>query len=436
MISASNPVSGSLDPAKISLQGLRPLQYQLPNGQPIFYFVDNHIDLLRLDFTFEAGMAFQTKRLVANAALRLLTEGTSRHSASEVADFLDFRGIIVEKQIDAITATLTFYTHIRHFDALLSLLCELFTEAAYPQHEFEVYVAKQRQAMQANFQKTSYVARIRFDERLFGFGHPLGTWAQPSDYDALTVDDIRDFYHSRYRLNSAHIVVSGNVTASVLEALAKALPAGPYIPPALAPLPQPQSAAAAGLLHIPLAGAAQNSLRIGRILPFGWDDPQFADFMQLATVLGGYFGSRLVANIREDKGYTYGINASTRIYRGCLVFTIVSDVASDVADAAVGEIFKEIELLLQQPVPDGELEVVRNYMLGDFIRSIDGVFERAERYRQLHFINMTEQFTANFLQSLQPASSQQAIRSCAARLQHLAQTLLNPDDLTVLNVGQ
>ena len=156
-----------------------------------------------------------------------------------------------------------------------------------------------------------------------------------------------------------------------------------------------------------------------------WDSTDYARFLVLNTVLGGYFGSRLMSNIREDKGYTYGIYSTTQIHRGSIVFYITADVAAEASQAAVGEVFYEIERLQQELIPEEEMERVRNYMMGDFIRSIDGVFELSERYRQMSTTHVTEQFTTNLLDAIAHVTP--------AQLQTLAQSSLT--DLVTVVVG-
>ena len=182
-----------------------------------------------------------------------------------------------------------------------------------------------------------------------------------------------------------------------------------------------------------MESAAQNTLRVGRILPITWNSTEYVDFMVLTTILGGYFGSRLMSNIREDKGYTYGINALTNIFRGSISFFIVSDVASDKADAALKEILFEIERLCNEPVPDEELRMVRNVMLGDFMRSIDGIFERSERFRQMKETHVSERFTDIFFEVLSESGPSAVTPE---RLQNLAQRILNPEYLLQVSVGR
>ena len=174
----------------------------------------------------------------------------------------------------------------------------------------------------------------------------------------------------------------------------------------------------------PIPQAVQSTVRIGRILPVPWDAPDYARFMVLNTVLGGYFGSRLMSNIREDKGYTYGIYSITQLYRGSIVFYITADVAAEVTQAAVDEVMSEIGRLQQFPIGEEELERVRNYMMGDFIRSIDGVFDLSERYRQMMATHVDEHLTTNILHAIAHVTP--------AQLQTLAQSSLTDLDTVVV----
>ncbi len=153
----------------------------------------------------------------------------------------------------------------------------------------------------------------------------------------------------------------------------------------------------------------------------------YARFMLMTTVLGGYFGSRLMSNIREDKGYTYGIYARTQIYRGVIVFFITADVAGGMAQAALDEVNKELELLCKEPVADEELELVKTVLAGDFLRSVDGIFEKSARYCDMLGTCVDERLTDNLRSALQDTTP--------AQLQELAQRFLNPSDMTVCLAG-
>ena len=410
-----------------SLEPLFPKEHRMPNDRPLYYFDNSALELVKLDITLEAGSAYQQKKSLAHAANQLFGEASAGHASHEVADFMDFRGIVVERMTDVCMGNISYYFLRRYAAELFPLLRELFDAPAFTEQMFEAYRGKRRQMLSQGFQKTSYVARNKHYELLYGTQHPLGTYAQPEDLDRLTMADVADFQRQHYRLADAHIVVSGHVDDELLALADRYLsvPTNSEAAPSRIVLPSPMPAVAQGPHHIVVPNAVQSTIRIGRILPFGWDDPRYSRFMVLSTVLGGYFGSRLMTNIREDKGYTYGIYSQTQVFRGSIVFFIVADVAAEATQAAVDEVFNEIRQLQGEPVGGEEMERVRNFMMGDFIRSIDGSFEQSERYRQMTSTNVTEQFSANLIDAIQTTTP--------AEVQSLAQQLLS--DLFVVTAG-
>ena len=148
----------------------------------------------------------------------------------------------------------------------------------------------------------------------------------------------------------------------------------------------------------------------------------------LTTILGGYFGSRLMSNIREDKGYTYGIGAGTSALKEAGFFYISTEVGADVCTAALTEIYKEIRLLQQELVSTEELRLVRNYLLGNLLKSFDGPFERMDRFKGTHLYGLELNFFHRYTE---------AIRNITPlEIQRLAQVWLQKDDLIELVVGK
>ena len=428
-----------------SLEPLIPKTHTLPNGSTVYLFPNDNLELVKLDFTVEGGSAHQSAMSQAHAANTLFGEATQLHTAEEMAEFMDFRGIVAERMIDTCTGNVSFYFLRRYADELLPLIREMFDRPLVPQSLFDAYRSQREQQIRANFQKTAYMARLAFYEQLYTFEHPLGAYAHPEDVAKLTLDHVSAFMQEHYRLEAAHIVLAGQIDDELLALVDR------HLSPAITSEPHPRvvlsnpskslnresindcgshssqfTVHGSQSIHVAMPSAVQTSLRIGRVLPLAWSDPDYARFLVLNTILGGYFGSRLMSNIREDKGYTYGIYSMTQVFRGSVVFYITADVAADVTQAAVDEVFCEIRRLQDEPVPQEELELVRNYMMGDFIRSIDGTFELSERYRQMVATDVTEQLTRNLLDAIQHVTPE--------RLQSLARTYLT--DLLTVTAGQ
>ena len=288
--------------------------------------------------------------------------------------------------------------------------------------------SKRRQELLSLRQRSSEVARRLFYSTIFGPEHPLGRYANPEDADLLSLEAVKRFYDEYHCAGDMDIVVSGKVDDILLGALDSAFGHDrPSNRVAFIDSLHSDRQATSQSQNQAIPGAVQATIRIGRILPLRWDDPDYAHFMILTTLLGGYFGSRLMSNLREDKGYTYGIYARTQVYRGVIVFFITADVAAHAVDDAEKEIFHELQRLVDEPAGEEELDMVRMVLAGDFIRSVDGVFERAARFGDMLGTKVTEQLTDNLRNALAEATPQ--------KIQQLAARYLQSDQLCVCRAG-
>lgn len=395
-----------------SLQAIIPQPHLLPNGNTLYCFPNSALELVKLDFTLEAGSCLQTSWSQSHGANALFGEATLQHDAQWMADFMDFRGIVVERFADVSTGNVSFYFLRKYAADLLPLVREMFDHPTIDPQQFSAYVSKRKQKISVGFQRTNFVARNRFYELLYTSQHPLGKYATVADIDKLTFEDVDQFIRDHYRLEDAHIVLAGCIDDELL-ALADC-----YLSPARAEgwhsfrstLQPPELLTNRVSDRVAMPNAVQSSLLLGSVLPYNWDSPEYAQFMVLNTILGGYFGSRLMSNIREDKGYTYGIYSQTHVFRRSICFCISSDVAAEAARPAIDEIYREVERLQREEVSDAELDRVRNVMMGEFIRGIDGCFEVSERYRQSYASDVTEVFTANFVDAVQHVTPSQLRR--------------------------
>ncbi len=413
-----------------AISTLLPEEHRLSNGRKLYAFPSS-TELVKLDLLFEAGTAYQTLKLSAGAANRLYVTASEAMDAAQLSEFLDYRGIIVDSNADALRCSTSFYTLHRHLDDLLPVVDDLVHRPSFPQGELEVFKNKRRQELMALRQKSHEVARRLFYESLFGREHPLGRYADVPDVDLLTRESVKAFYDRYHRVGDMTIVVSGKVDDRLLAALDERF--GHECPseevPHMVFSPSQSLCHPAAESHIvkPVSGSVQTTVRVGRVLPLAWESADYARFMILTTLLGGYFGSRLMQNLREDKGYTYGIYARTQLYRGVIVFYITADVAGSVAKEAEQEIIHELRRLAEKPVGEEELNLVKVVLAGDFIRSVDGIFERSARFCDMLGTDITEQFTENLRTALNETTAEQ--------LRELAQRLLNPDDMTVCLAG-
>ncbi len=430
MISNENPVTAPLSLEQIDIKGLEPQVHRLGNDKLLYLFPDDSVEILKLDFLFPAGSVYQQKLLVAGATCDLFAQSTPHHAAHEIAEFIDSHGIAMDKDAGMVGATLTLYTLTRHAEALFPLLREMLTEPLFGDQEFAVLMNKRRQSLQSNFQRTNYVARNLFYRALYGDTHPYGHYATPEDVDQVSLEDVRTFAARHYGWQQCMPMLSGKVDDKVLQLYEEQFGSLPMIGEGVT-LRTVASLQASALppqkIHQAMPNAVQSTLRVGRLLPWTANDYEYTCFQVLNTVLGGYFGSRLMSNLREEKGYTYGIYSHVQVMRGSMMLFISADVSGDSTHEALKEIYHELQRLCQEPMPEEELMVVKNYMVGEFMRSIDGIFERSDRWRHNQLCDVSVQYVENFRRTLSDVTS--------ADLMTLAQTYLHPDAFTEVVVG-
>ncbi len=411
-------------PAELLLPPTR--RVELPGGLR-FWSVDTGTEpVVRLSLVFEAGTRWQSAPFVASATLNLMSEGTARYSAAQIAERFDFYGIYYDTSIDRDYTILTLNCLSRFLDEALDLLEEILLRPAFDPGELRTYASKKKQQLILEREKPSYQARELFSQALFGREHPYGVAAPTDGYDNLRVELLRAQYERFYHAGNCFAVASGQIPAAVqgrLEAFLSKLPRGHSSGSAICQIPEIHSET---LVRQRREGALQSSLRIGKAL-FPKGHPDWNGMQVLSMVLGGYFGSRLVANLREDKGYTYGIYSAMMALQQAGYLAIASDVTAPATDDAVREIFTEIERLRTQSIPAEELEMVRNMIVGELMRILDGPFGVADVVIEQVQSGVGDESVNAFLQEVRSITPR--------RLQELAIQYLDPASFTTVIVG-
>lgn len=402
--------------------------HSLPSGARLHVLSNDAQPVVRLQVIFRAGKWQEPQPGLAQLTARMLLEGTATRTARQIADEVAFYGASLECDAGPDRATLTLYCLSRHLPALLPLVLDVLTEPSFPEAELDQQKTRTIQNVQVERQKTSYLASERFAETMFGPQHPYGRPFDAAAFEVLTAAQARAFHQAAYPLSAAEVFLCGDVTAQqqlVSEAFSRA--AAPAPAAAAAPdFPTPLPAANAAPVYVPLAGSLQASLRLGR----DWPTPQHPDthrLQLLVKVLGGYFGSRLMKNIREDKGLTYGIYAQSLAREHGSTLVIGTDVNGESADLAVREIQLELQRLQEELISEEELATVKNYMLGKFANELSTVFEQADKYRTTVLLGLPADYYAQFVE--------QVHNTDAATLQQLAQQYLTPKTMQVVIAG-
>jgi predicted Zn-dependent peptidase len=397
----------------------------LDNGIPLFYFNAGSQEVIRIEVVIKAGSRYQSAPLIAHIVNNMLNEGTKSHTAAKIAETFEYYGAYLHTECNLDYATVTLYLQTKHLTILLPLLAELLTEATFPQHELDIYLENAKQKFLINQQKVNYLARKHFAHALYG-NSSYGFMVNIDHYNNVNQSSLIDFYNQFYCADNMMLIVSGKVGESEINAINSIFSnihkSFNQLNTSLQ-LPQYNPSKH----HIPKKDAVQNAIRIGKVL-FNKTHKDYFDFQVLNTVLGGYFGSRLMSNIREDKGYTYGIGSAIVSLQDSGYFFISTEVGADVSNAAIEEIYNEINQLIHQPVSQEELDLVKNYLAGTLLRSLDGPFALAEKFLSAHFYGYDMYYYDNMLQHIHAITPE--------RIQELANTYLQVDTLTEIVVGK
>ena len=400
--------------------------FSLPSGARLHVLANDAQPVVRLQAVFRAGKVAETRPGLASLTARMLLEGTTTRTARQIADEVAFYGASLECDAGFDRSTLTLYCLTRHLATLLPLVIDVLSNPAFPAAELEQLKTRTSQNVRVERQKTSFLASERFNELLFGAKMPYGQPFDSETYNALTTAEAQAFHKAAYSFGNAEIFLCGDV-AGRRELVAAAFSAGSQtaplqVLPTVAFVPAP----IVEVERVAVAGSLQASVRMGRMWPSP-THPETHHLKLLVNVFGGYFGSRLMRNIREDKGLTYGIYASVAPREQGTSLIIGTDVKGESADFAVSEITMEMRRLQEELIPAEELATVKNYILGKFANELSTVFEQCDKYKNMVFLGLLPDYYTNFVHQTEAAT--------AETLRDLAQQYLTPEALLTVIAG-
>jgi predicted Zn-dependent peptidase len=328
----------------------------------------------------------------------MLNEGTSTRTAAQINEYVDQFGAFLELNHGVERINLTLYGLNKHLPALLPLVVDIITDSVFPEAELENLKTITQQNIRVNSEKTAFLAQNRFKELIFGPEHPTAR-TFTNGHSGIHPGLLRPYFEERLKGRSFDIVLSGMITDEVLAQVAGAfgqLPiagsgANAAATRAIAERPRAEV--------IEKAGSLQSSLRVGKLL-FTRRHPDYFKMMVLNEILGGYFGSRLMKNIREDKGFTYGIHSSLVTHQREGYLVIGTDVKREFTGQTLDEIRKEIKILQTEPVGEEELRTVQSYMIGSFAGSVTTSFALADHFKTIYFDGLDYAFYEHYIEHI------------------------------------
>ena len=411
-----------------SIEVPRAVTHHLSNGLPIYVIDAGEDEVVRLEIIIPNSSTNGYSYMLTSAAHALADAGTETRSASEIAEEFDFYGSFFQSEISPDYRSFTLYSIRKFFKESLPVFLDVISKSTFPEHELENWKRRNLQTLAVNREKVAWLGRKAFVAELFGSDHPYGFTPDANDYESLTSENLREFYQANPDLSRGMILISGRIDQQVLEEceILSTLPMKKTTGISFVPKVQPQWPTPEKKHIVEKNGSVQFGLRIGK-RTITKNHPDFLALTIVNTILGGYFGSRLMSNIREEKGYTYGIGSMVMPYLNAGIFSIATEVGRDVSQAAIQEIYFELNQLARIPVPQKELEVVRNYLTGTFLRSLDGPFAIADRFKGLILYDLEYDYFKNYLDLLNNITPE--------RIQEMVSLYLNPEDMIEIISG-
>jgi len=381
----------------------------LSNGTPVYYINDGAEEVAMIDFVFEAGNNYETKNGVAIATNNLVKNGTSSKDAFQITEFFEYYGAYLSRKCYNETASITLHCLAKHLKELLPVVRELITEAQFPEKELDIFKQNSIQRLSINLQKCDFVANRLIDEYLYGPEHPYGRVSTKSDIEAISRENLLSFYKQFYLNAKCRVFAAGKFPVDfeqLLEAHFGDLSLNEKVLPIM--FSREMAIEKKHFIHNDKNGV-QGAIRIGRPFP-SREHPDFKKAIFLNTLFGGYFGSRLMGNIREDKGYTYGIHSYLENHVQESSWVVSTEAGKEVCQATIDEVYKEMELLREEPVNEEELLLVKNYMMGLNLGYIDGPFQIISRWKSLILNDLDENYFYDTLRVIKEITSEELLQ--------------------------
>lgn len=403
------------------------ISLRLNNGVPVYLIDAGTEDIMRLEFTLKAGQVNEYLPLLASTTNRMLSEGSQNYSSEELNKILDFHGAFLNLSAEKDRAGIVIFFLSKHIDKVLELSREILFRPVFSEPELNSLMKKRLRWYQVNREKVQNLAIDQFFESVFGRHHPYGHQLSESDFENITPAILKDFHAKYYTPDNMAVIISGKLHEKTFELLnyyfGDIKTQNIYTEESGNILKGEKKRK----VHIYKPGSVQSAIRIGSTT-INKRHPDYPGLKILDSVLGGYFGSRLMKNIREEKGYTYGISSSVSSLDLTGYKVISTDVGTNNCQKTLAEIYKEIHLLQSTPVEKEELTIVRNYMSGEMLRMFDGPFALAESFKSAWEFGLDNNYYFRLAEKIKTIDPDE--------ITELAKTYYNIDDLYQVTVGE
>ncbi|WP_321331260.1 pitrilysin family protein [uncultured Bacteroides sp.] len=393
----------------------RPISIIMPNGISLNIINSGEQEVTRLDLIFRGGRWHQSQKLQALFTNRMLREGSRSYTSTAIAAKLDYYGSWLDLSTSVEHSYITLYSLNKYFKETLEILESVIKEPVFPEKELSTVIDSNIQQFQVNSTKVDYLAHRSLLNASFGDQHPCGQILGEEDYRNITPKALHEFYDTHYHSGNCTIYLSGKVTDEIIQNVQSVFGTEPFGDTNRQIVKQEYAIVTASEKKIftERADAMQSAVKMGN-LTIERTHPDYLKLRVLITLFGGYFGSRLMSNIREDKGYTYGISAGILFYPDNGLLMVSTEAANEYVEPLITEVYHEIDKLQNETVGQEELSMVKNYMVGEMCRNYESPFSISDAWIFILTTGLADDYFSHSLQAIKEVTPQE-LRDLACR---------------------
>lgn len=399
-----------------------PVVSTLPNGIELYAVNAGDQPLNRITISFGSGMIEATLPDALQLATMLLREGTASYSGSMISETLDYHGAWLKCDALSHDTALNLWSINNSTLKLLPLLEEMIFDPSFPEKSFNALKQKHKAKFLLSQKNVSYVASVSDKKLVFGENHPINHILDAVEIEALTIDDIRAAWQNAFS-SVPKVFIAGEINdlqpeiidfLSRLKFSSSSRPAQNVVPM------KPRHGGATAIVDVDAEHQAAIAMSIPAI---DRSNPDYIALRLVVMALGGYFGSRLMANIREDKGYTYGIQANLLGYREGGVVSIMTNTAPQYVGDVIKEVRHEIHRLRDESMLNDELSKVKNNAMTSLAAILDSPFSIMDHHISQFHTGTPPDYFSRQVEAINMLTADDIIR--------LSRKYLNPDDMLI-----
>ena len=388
-----------------SFELIQPEKKILKSGAELYFILGGTQEVSKVEIIFPAGRWIEKTWGASYFTSNLLSKGTRKKSSFEIVHLLDLHGAHLEIQPGLDYVSVSLYILNKNFQQAILLLLEMLTESIFPQDELDLLKSIFLQNLKVNYEKTSFQASKLVRKNLFGETHPYGKELEENDLNKVDRESLLSHYTSNFK--KATILVSGKVSEKNQLLVADTFSAFEFNPIARKDFSNENSARTREI--VTKEESVQSSIRLAK-KSISKLHPDYIDALFLNHILGGYFGSRLMKNIREDKGLSYGISSSLHALKNDSYLVIGADVNRENVELTFAEIAKELKKLRNEIVDKEELDIARNHFIGSLQLEITTSFAHADKIKNIILFNLPSQYYQNMIARVDSVTAEDLVR--------------------------